>query len=183
MLARRHQLDQFLASVERRAFCIARLAVSDQQDALDLVQDSMIRLVEHYADRQQEEWNLLFFRILQRCIRDHYRRSRVRNRWRVWLGQWRRSSDDQEVEALTEIKDPATPDMVEQLSNERAMHKLMSLVETLPLRQQQAFVLRCWEGLSTEETAQVMGCSDGSVKTHFSRARQHLMNQLEGFAL
>jgi len=181
VLARRQQLDQFLASVERRAFCIARLAVSNQDDALDLVQESMIRLVERYADRPEEEWNLLFFRILQRCIRDHYRRTRVRNRWRVWLGHFGRSSGDQ-VEELNEIKDPASLGMVEQLSNERAMQKLMSLVEALPLRQQQAFILRCWEGLSTEETAQVMGCSDGSVKTHFSRARQYLMKQLEGFA-
>ena len=174
-------LDQFLASVESRAYRLAVIATNSREDALDIVQDAMFRLVKRYGDRSADEWGPLFHRIVQSAIRDWYRRTQVRNRWRQFFGG-RTSSEDQEqgedpLEARFAVNEPE-PGM--QLANTRAMEALDAVLHRLPLRQQQAFLLRKWEGLSVADTATAMGCSDGSVKTHYSRAvkvlREHLQD-------
>jgi RNA polymerase sigma-70 factor (ECF subfamily) len=162
--------------VEKKAFHYARIATGNEQDALDIVQDAMIKLVQRYAGRDEQEWGPLFHRILQSRIRDWYRRSLVRNRLRVWFG-----SDEDEDDPLENQPDPVGHSPLGQLESGRFGEELERALGRLPNRQQQAFLLRAWEGLSVEETAQAMGCSAGSVKTHYSRAVHTLREQVEDF--
>ena len=168
------QMNRFLAEVEASAFQLARYAVRDTDEALDLVQEAMCKLVEKYAHKSANDWGPLFHRILQSKIRDHYRRSGVRNRFLVWLG----GADDQRENELEQHADRASGRPAEMTESAFAMRELDAALHRLPLRQQQAFLLRAWEGLSTEETAAAMGCSTGSVKTHYSRAVHSLRDQL-----
>ena len=170
------QLNQFLAEVERRALRMAEIAVRDRDDALDLVQEAMIKLVRNYATRPSTEWAPLFFRILQNGIRDWHRRQKVRNRVMVWFGRATAGDDDYDITA--NAPDPAgrTPD--EQLETTEAMQQLELAVQNLPNRQREAFMLRTFQGLDVAATATAMGCSDGSVKTHYSRAIHSLRDTL-----
>lgn len=167
-------MNRFLISVERRAFRIARFAVRDQDEAMDIVQDSMLALVRSYAAKPEHEWRPLFFRILQSRITDFHRRRTVRSRLFGW---WPRAADEREDPAeLVTAGHEAEPDHRAQLG--AASAQLDHAVAALPRRQQQAFLLRAWEGLSVEETAQAMRCSQGSVKTHYFRALQALREAL-----
>jgi RNA polymerase sigma-70 factor (ECF subfamily) len=169
-------LDRFLATVERRALRMAQIATGDNDEALDLVQDAMFKLVQRYADRDGSEWGPLFHCILQSRIRDWYRRTRVRNRWREWFGKPRDDDNDAE-DPLETVADPlASPH--EELKKKRACAALDVALRTLPLRQQQAFLLRAWEEMDVAQTAAAMKCSEGSVKTHFFRAVRALRKQL-----
>ena len=170
------QLNQFLAEVERRALRMAEIAVRDRDDALDLVQEAMIKLARNYATRPSTEWAPLFFRILQNGIRDWHRRQKVRNRVMVWFGRAKAGEDDYDVTA--NMPDPAgrTPD--EQLQTAEAMQQLELAVQNLPNRQREAFMLRTFQGLDVAATATAMGCSDGSVKTHYFRAIHSLRDTL-----
>ena len=165
-LDRSRALDRFLAGVERRAFRMAQIATKDADDALDLVQDAMLKLVQHYAGRNEDEWGPLFYRILQSKIRDWYRRTTVRNRVRAWL----HPDEEDESDALAQIPDTSERHADERLAQKRAMQALDTALRALPLRQQQAFLLRVWEEYDVAQTARIMGCSEGSVKTHLSRA-------------
>ncbi len=173
-------MDRFLAVVERRAYRMAWIATSNREDALDIVQDAMLRLVKRYAGRPEAEWGPLFQRIVQSSIRDWYRRRQVRNRWRQWLGFRKGPADDEMVgdPLETTIASPA-PGPDGNLASQRAIDALDAALHALPLRQQQAFLLRQWEGLSVADTACAMGISAGSVKTHYFRAVQALRNKLE----
>lgn len=175
-LQRERQLNQFLAEVERRALRIAEIGIRDRDEALDLVQDAMIKLVRNYGSRSQQEWAPLFYRILQNGVRDWHRRQKVRNRVMVWFG--RASSADEEYDVVAQAPDPEgrTPD--EELQTEEAMQRLELAVHALPTRQREAFMLRSFEGLDVAGTAVAMGCSEGSVKTHYSRAVHTLREKL-----
>ena len=170
------QLNRFLADVERRALRIAEIAVRDRDEALDLVQEAMIKLVRNYSDRPEDEWTPLFYRILKNGIRDWHRRQKVRNRVMVWFG--RRGPADDEYDVVAEAPDPAGRSPVEELENREALEKLELAVHRLPARQREAFMLRTFEGLDVAGTAVAMGCSEGSVKTHYSRAVHTLRDQL-----
>lgn len=173
-------LDQFLASVERRAYRMAMVATSSHEDALDIVQDAMLRLARRYADRDAEQWGPLFHRITQSVIRDWYRRTAVRNRFRSFLGQVGLSGETMAEEDPIETRFASQePEPGAQLQQEQAIRQLEAALHGLPLRQQQVFMLRQWEGLSVRDTAQAMGCGEGSVKTHFSRALNALREQLQ----
>jgi len=174
-LQRERQLNQFLAEVERRALRIAQIAVRDRDEALDLVQNAMIKLVNNYASRAEAEWPPLFYRILQNGIRDWHRREKVRNRVMVWFG---RGKADDEYDVVAAAPDPAGRSPEEQLQSGQAMQRLETAVHGLPARQREAFMLRTFEGLDVAGTATAMGCSDGSVKTHYSRAVHALREQL-----
>lgn len=175
----RQALDRFLAGIERRAFLTARMATRNAEDAMDIVQDSMLQLVRHYSGRDEAEWAPLFHRILQRRIYDWYRRARVRNRWRHWFSH----DDPSEEDPLENQPDPSGNDPTDTVIADRTLAALNSAIAQLPLRQQQAFLLRAWEGLDTEQTARAMGCSTGSVKTHYSRAVHALRDRLQDFEL
>ena len=163
--------------MERRAFHVARVATGNEDDALEIVQEAMLKLVQRYADRESVQWPALFHRILQSRIRDWYRRSAVRNRLRVWFG----GADDEGEDPLENQPAPHTEGPLQALRNARFGDELERALHALPNRQQQAFLLRAWEGLSVEEAVQAMGCSGGSVKTHYSRAIKVLRERLEGF--
>jgi RNA polymerase sigma-70 factor (ECF subfamily) len=176
-LESKQALDRFLASVERRAFLTARFALGNAEDALDVVQDAMWQLVRSYANRGEQEWGPLFHTILQSRISDSRRRVKVRNRLRVWFGG---KDDDDSADPLQNIADSRSPDPSAQLKDKQAMAVLEAAIHKLPPRQQQAFLLRTWEGLDVAQTARAMKCSEGSVKTHYSRAVHSLREQLEG---
>ena len=167
-------LNQFLASVERRAFRMARLATRQDADALDVVQEAMTKLVTHYADATEAEWKPLFFRILENCLNDWHRQNSRRNRWFL-LDRFRsRNTDDDEASDLIESAADESASPLSDLARQRQQQEMMALLEALPLQQQQCFLLRCWEGMSVLETAAAMGISTGSVKTHLYRAKQKL---------
>lgn len=169
-------LDRFLVSVEKRAFRIARIAVRHDDDALDIVQDAMLQLARRYAQRPSEEWRPLFYRILQNRVRDYQRRRKVRARLMSWLPGWK--ADEGESSDPYEGVPDARPMPQELLATDQAMARLERALAELPGRQQEAFMLRNFEGLDVAETASAMGCSEGSVKTHYSRAVHTLREQL-----
>ncbi len=176
-LQKEQQLNRFLADVERRALRIAEIGVRDRDEALDLVQEAMIKLVRRYADRSQEEWTPLFYRILQNGVRDWHRRRAVRNRVMVWFR--RRPGEDDDYDAVAAAPDPDGRTPEEVLQNREAMQSLEDAVRDLPLRQQEAFMLRTFEGMDVATTAAAMGCSEGTVKTHYSRAVHTLRDRLD----
>jgi RNA polymerase sigma-70 factor (ECF subfamily) len=175
-LATPQQLSAFLADVERRAFKHAMYAVRDEDAALDIVQEAMLKLAEKYADRPTEELGPVFQRILQNAIHDHFRRGKVRSAWTVLLSALGGSRDDRDEEydplesiaADTESGEPANP--ADQLEQKQVMAAIEEALARLPARQREAFLLRYWEEFDVAETASAMGCSEGSVKTHCSRA-------------
>jgi len=169
-------LDQFLSSVEKRAFKIAQLGLRNDDDALDAVQDSMMKLVQSYASRAVDEWRPLFYRILANRIRDMQRRRTVRGRIMAWMPV-RDAEDDDEFDPIAQAPShDAGP--AKRLELDEAIGVLETAVAELPPRQQQAFLLRNFEGLDVAETASAMGCSEGSVKTHYFRALSNLRARL-----
>ena len=167
-------LDNFLKSVQNRAVRIAQIATRNPEDALDLVQDAMFKLVEKYAQRPEEEWTPLFYRILTSRINDWHRRNTVRNRHRSWLS----SDEDSNEDPIQTAEDQfgQQPDKDSEIG--QGMDTLQKALEKLPQRQQQAFLLRAWEGLDVKQTAVAMSCAEGSVKTHYSRAIHFLRAEL-----
>lgn len=175
----REAMETFLASVERRAFVMARLATCDADASLDIVQDAMLALVKHYRRKPAHLWKPLFYRILHNHIRDWFRRRRVRSRWRRWLGAPAAEMEGPEGDPLESIADPNGDDPGRKAEQDQAARALNAAIANLPLRQQQAFMLRAWEGLTVAEAAHAMGCSQGSVKTHYARAVASLRERLE----
>lgn len=166
-----------MESVERRAFKQAMFAVHQEESALDIVQDAMLKLAEKYGDRPDEEFPMLFQRILQNTIRDYYRRSKVRSMWTTLLSAF--SSDDEDehdpLETLAADEDdngPRTPES--KLLQAQTLNLIDDEIKKLPTRQREAFLMRYWEDMDVAETAAAMGCSEGSVKTHCSRATHAL---------
>lgn len=160
--------------MERRAFRIAQMSLRSHEDAQDAVQDAMFQLVKSYASRPAEEWAPLFYRILQSRIRDCQRRRKVRNRVISFFGGQRGDGDDELPDPIASAPDQATPEPSEQVVQAEAMVALEKALGELPTRQREAFMLRILEGLDVAQTAQAMGCSEGSVKTHLSRAMHSL---------
>jgi RNA polymerase sigma-70 factor, ECF subfamily len=173
---RSRALNQFLAGVELKAFKIAQAALRHEDDALDAVQDAMLQLARAYADRPAEEWKPLFYRILENRIRDMQRRRTVRGRVMSWL-PFRGEDEDEEADPIAQAQSPELQP-VRRLELDEAVGALEKALAELPRRQQQAFLLRTMEGLDVAETAAAMGCSEGSVKTHYFRAVQALRAQL-----
>ena len=171
------ELERFLKDVERRAFRMAEIALRNADDALDVVQEAMIQLARRYGTRPPEEWKPLFYRILQNRIHDWQRRRRTRSKIIAW---WTGGVSDEDDDGPDPIENAAALDAGpgRQLENAEAMAALERALQTLPARQQQAFLLRTFEGLDVAETASAMGCSEGSVKTHYFRALQALRDQL-----
>lgn len=173
-LESRAEMEAFLRDVETRAFRIAVVSTRDADEALDVVQDAMISLARRYADRPVEEWRPLFYRILKNRIRDWQRRRIVRGRVMSFFG----GQEGEEYDPIAQAPGPSSENPTEALARSDAMDALEQALRDLPRRQREAFMLRNFEGLNVVETATAMGCSDGSVKTHYSRAVHRLRDML-----
>lgn len=171
-------LNQFLASVEKRAFRMAQIATGNSEDALDIVQDSMMKLVQAYGHKDTAELSPLFYRILQNRITDWHRRGTLTQRlFRWWRHGGSETHDDSAVDPWEKVAGGESPH--QQLEQERQQARLIQVLQQLPQRQQQAFLLRSWEGFDVKQTAEIMGCSEGSVKTHYFRAMNQLKQHLD----
>ena len=181
-LATEKELSDFLKSAEKRAFKRTAYAVRDEDAALDILQDSMIRLAEKYADRPMAELPLIFSRILSNATMDWFRRQKVRNAAVQNFSELESRAEDGDFDLLESLEAVdgswASLGPAERLSREQTLALIDFEVSALPARQREAFLLRYWEELDTAETASVMGCSEGSVKTHCSRAVHALAKAL-----
>ena len=186
-MATRQELSDFLTQVERRAFKQTAYAVRDEHAALDIVQDAMMKLAEKYAMRPANEFPMLFQRILQNTMRDFWRRQKVRNIWTSLLSSFSVTGEDGEdsdpLEVLTSTDNDARVEPEAQLEQRQTMALIEDALTKLPARQREAFVMRYWEDMDVAETALAMGCSQGSVKTHCSRAVRALAATLEKHGL
>ena len=183
LLASDKELSDFLKSVDKRAFKRALYAVRDEDAALDIVQDTMIRLSEKYADRPPAELPLLFQRILTNATMDWFRRQKVRNAVVRNFSDFESPGSDAEFDILETLEalggSLATESSAETASRAQILLSIEAEVARLPGRQREAFLLRYWEELDVAETAAAMGCSEGSVKTHCSRAVHALSTALK----
>jgi len=182
-LATPAEISKFLAETERRAYKQAMFATRDEDAALDIVQDAMLKLTEKYADKPPAELPMLFARILQNTIHDHFRRQKVRNTWTTLLSALGKGDEkDEEFDPLETLQaksdSNATDDPARQFEQAQVLGHIERALARLPARQREAFLLRYWEELDVAEAAAAMGCSEGSVKTHCSRAVHALAETL-----
>lgn len=173
-MATEHELSAFLKNVEKRAFKRSFYHVRNEEAALDIVQDSMMKLVEHYGHKPVDELPMLFQRILSNATLDWFRRQKTRKALFSNLSDFDTGTDDSEFDLLETLDLSSGSEQTEsaQSSTERAqiLRQIELAVEALPARQREAFLMRYWEDMDVAETAAAMGCSEGSVKTHCSRA-------------
>jgi RNA polymerase sigma-70 factor (ECF subfamily) len=183
-MATEKELSDFLENVERRAFKQAVYAVRKDEAALDIVQDAMIKLAEKYGDKATAELPLLFQRILQNTIHDYFRREKVRSTWVSLFSSMGGNAEDHEDFDLLDTYEAdegtqATESSVDKIEREQVLEIIDSEVQKLPARQREAFLMRYWEDMDVAETAAAMGCTEGSVKTHCSRATHTLAQALK----
>lgn len=180
------ELSDFLESVERRAFKQAVYAVRKDEAALDIVQDAMIKLAEKYGDKPADELPMLFQRILQNTIHDFFRREKVRNTWVSLFSSFGGNGGDGEggddfdvLESLeSEDGSEAAESSADKVERQQTLSLIDAEIQKLPTRQREAFLMRYWQDMDVAETAAAMGCSEGSVKTHCSRATHALAQAL-----
>ncbi|MFY8083246.1 MAG: RNA polymerase sigma factor [Rubrivivax sp.] len=176
-------LADFLKSVEKRAFKRTAFTVRDDDSALDIVQDAMIRLAEHYAQRPSAEWPMLFQRILTNATMDWFRRQKVKNAVITSIDAVENPQDDAGFDLLEYLTHQGETSGTESAADAAYRSQVMAIIESevsaLPARQREAFLLRYWEEMDVVETARVMGCTEGSVKTHCSRAVHALARALK----
>ncbi len=170
----RLRMDRFLASVQGAGYRMAYLSTSSRDDALELVQEAMLQLVKRYADKPDNELKVLFYRILSSKITDWYRKTAFRSRYHAFFSKESYELGDPVQQLGGDVQLPYS----ESLNNSRMLESLTLAVKNLSLRQQQTFLLRAWQGFNIKETASIMGCSTGTVKTHYSRALGLLRNEL-----
>ena len=170
----RVRIDRFLGSVQNSGYRMAQLATSNSDDALDLVQETMLQIVKRYSYLPDNELKLLFYRILSSKITDWYRKTAYRKKFMAFFSKESYDQGDPVQHLADDYQLPAS----EKLDNTRMMESLTLALKSLSPRQHQSFLLRAWQGFSVKETATIMGCSDGSVKTHYSRALKALKIQL-----
>ncbi len=156
-------IEQFLKEIEHRAFRRTLLATRHEADALDIVQDAMIKLVNKYSNKPHNEWKPLFLRILENNILDWHRKEQLKQRLFFW-----RHDDTETHNEIEMVDESANP--LSLLDSEKLGEQLIKVIEQLPFKQQQCFLLRSWEGLSVRETAKVMKINENSVKSHYFRA-------------
>ena len=173
-------MEEFLKSVEKKAFRMIQIATGNAEDAMDLLQDSMMKFVRNYAKKNPSEWKPLFYKVVQNRIRDWYRREKVKHLVFTFLPGRKPDDSGPLPDPIQNARDPMEGDSETALKTSQAISRLDGILKQLPPRQQQVFLLRAWEGLSVKETATAMACTPGTVKTHYSRAIQTLRQELEG---
>jgi RNA polymerase sigma-70 factor (ECF subfamily) len=169
-------MDTFLLQIEQKAYRMALMSVSQHADAIDLLQDSMIKLVVNYAHKPPQEWKPLFYRILQNRIRDWHRQQKVKSLLFFWKPS---SHPDDTAEEWSNYAGDAKELPDNRLDASQQQDTVLKELAELSEKQRQCFLLRSWEGLSVADTANIMGCSQGSVKTHYFRAVNKLRSVLE----
>lgn len=181
------ELSDFLRSVDKRAFKRAQFATQNADAAMDIVQDAMIRLSEKYGENNPAEWPMLFQRILTNAMLDWHRRQKVRSAWMSNMSDFQVAGESEDFDLLETLELESCSEQLEgadrQLERVQVLAILDAEIQKLPERQREAFLMRYWEGLDVAETAAAMGCSEGSVKTHCSRATHTLAKALnaQGF--
>ena len=182
-MATEQELSDFLKSAEKRAFKRAVYHVRDEEAALDIVQDSMMKLSEHYGDKPLDELPMLFQRILSNCMLDWFRRQKTRNTLFSNMGDFESASEDGDFDLLETYQaqdgSEGSESTEDSLSRAQILREIEDSIGQLPARQREAFLMRYWEDMDVAETAAAMGCSEGSVKTHCSRAVQALSKALK----
>ena len=182
LLATDRELSDFLQSVEKRAFKRTVYHVREEESALDIVQDSMMKLAEHYADKPPNELPMLFQRILSNCTLDWFRRQKTRNALFSNLSDFESASEDGDFDLLETyevVGDSQKTESAEDATRRaQILREIEVEIQALPARQREAFLMRYWEELDVADTAKLMGCSEGSVKTHCSRATHALATAL-----
>ena len=180
-MATEQELSDFLKSVEKRSFKRTVYHVRDDDAALDIVQDSMMKLAEHYGDKPSAELPLLFQRILSNTTLDWFRRQKTRNAVFSNMSEFEPADSDGEFDLLEAFagNDSMQTESAEDVTRRaEILREIEGQVMLLPNRQREAFLMRYWEEMDVAETAAAMGCSEGSVKTHCSRAVQALAKAL-----
>ena len=181
-MATEQELSDFLKSVEKRAFKRSIYHVRNEESALDIVQDSMMKLAEHYGDKPASELPMLFQRILVNCTLDWFRRNKTRNALFSNMSDFESPGEDGDfnlLETYVGLEDSQQSESAEDATRRaQTLREIELEVQQLPGRQREAFMMRYWEEMDVAETAAVMGCSEGSVKTHCSRAVQALSKAL-----
>jgi RNA polymerase sigma-70 factor (ECF subfamily) len=174
LLASELELSEFLKSVEKRAFKRSVYHVRKDEAALDIVQDSMMKLAEHYGHKPVEELPMLFQRILSNCTLDWFRRQKTQNALFTNMGDFESSNEEGDFDLLETLYLSSNPEQNESAENQtsraQTLREIEIEIQQLPARQREAFLMRYWEEMDVAETAAAMGCSQGSVKTHCSRA-------------
>lgn len=182
-LATDKELNDFLRSADKRAFKRTAYLVRDEDGALDIVQDAMIKLAEKYFDRPAAELPLLFQRILSNATMDWFRRRKVRNAVMQNMSDFESNDPDGDFDLLGMLESQegalGALSAADEVSRAQILQVIDAQVAELPARQREAFLLRYWEEMDVAETAAVMGCSEGSVKTHCSRAVHSLAKSLK----
>jgi RNA polymerase sigma-70 factor, ECF subfamily len=182
-LATEKELSDFLKSVEKRAFKRSIYHVRDEEAALDIVQDAMMKLAEHYGDKPTAELPMLFQRILSNCTLDWFRRQKTRNALFSNMSDFESASDDGDFDLLEtfnpEVGSQQTESAEDSTRRAQTLRDIETEIQLLPARQREAFLMRYWEDMDVAETAAAMGCSEGSVKTHCSRAVAALSKALK----
>jgi RNA polymerase sigma-70 factor (ECF subfamily) len=182
VLASESELTEFLKSVEKRAFKRSVYHVRNEESALDIVQESMMKLAEHYGHKPVTELPMLFQRILSNCTLDWFRRQKVQNALFSNMSDFESSNEDDDFNLLEALDASSGSDLGESAESitDRAqtLRSIEEQVQQLPARQREAFLMRYWEEMDVAETAAAMGCSQGSVKTHCSRAVSALSQAL-----
>ena len=158
---------------------MSKLAIGNADASMDIVQDTMLKLVQKYSHKPSEQWRPLFFRILNNKITDYYRRQAVRKKIFLMDLKSPDEEDNDRYSLVAAARHSDNPDF--KLQSDRRLEKLIEAVGGLSIRQRQVFILRCWEGMSTADTARAMRCAQGSVKTHYSRALHNLRDILEEY--
>ena len=183
-MATEQELSDFLKSVEKRAFKRSLYHVRNEEAALDIVQDSMLKLSEHYGDKPVAELPMLFQRILSNCTLDWFRRQKTRNALFSNMSDFEGPGEDgMDFDLLEAYSGPDNGERAESAEDETTRAQTFREIETeiqeLPARQREAFLMRYWEEMDVAETAAAMCCSEGSVKTHCFRAIQTLSKALK----
>ena len=158
---------------------MSKLAIGNADASMDIVQDTMLKLVQKYSHKPSEQWRPLFFRILNNKITDYYRRQAVRKKIFLMDLKSQDEEDNDRYSLVAAASHSDNPDF--KLQSDRRLEKLIAAVGGLSIRQRQVFILRCWEGMSTADTASAMRCAQGSVKTHYSRALHNLRDILKEY--
>ena len=170
-------IQQWLKEIGRRALVMTELATNFHHQSQDIVQDSLLSFINHYSDKPSEQWTPLFYGILRNQITDWKRKQARRSKWLTWFSS-HTIDDEDEINPFEQIANSYEDNPAQLLANASDIKLVQQVLSTLPERQQQAFLLRAWEGLDIQTTSQIMGCSESSVKTHYSRALSILRSAL-----